>query len=335
MSTNFEIFDENEINMVDDATYASSTQRLNGVVPGIALSAIHNKLFRQTSVMAAALAQVMSDEGESISDSDYAGLIQSIQDVFIQTPQVILLPRGYIGGLNISNNASDANNDIDFSVGECIDSTNAENIVLASALTKRTDALWVVGDGQGGMDTGTKPANGTLHCFVIKRSDTGVVDALFSQSTTPTLPANYDYYRRVGSFTTSSSINVGFYQNGDNFSLKASAGLVNLDGLVSTTRYLATLPVPSGLKLNPQIAIASYNESSYSLIITDPDYTDSPAGSGRFSAVAYSETFAGFSFGSQIFTTNTSRQLGFRASKAVTGLVVDTWGWVDNRGRFN
>jgi hypothetical protein len=34
-------------------------------------------------------------------------------------------PRNHIDGFTLSNNATDANNDIDIAVGECADSTNA------------------------------------------------------------------------------------------------------------------------------------------------------------------------------------------------------------------
>ena len=109
------------------------------------------------------------------------------------------LPQNYITGLTLSNNATDATNDIDIAIGSARDSTNAADIVLASALVKRLDAAWAVGTNQGGLDTGSI-ANGTYHVWLIQRSDTGVEDVLFSTSATaPTMPANYDYKRRIGS----------------------------------------------------------------------------------------------------------------------------------------
>jgi len=47
-----------------------------------------------------------------------------------------LLPRGYIAGLQISNNGADDDQDIDIAVGECRDSTNAVDLVLAAGLQK-------------------------------------------------------------------------------------------------------------------------------------------------------------------------------------------------------
>jgi len=104
----------------------------------------------------------------------------------------------YITGLILSND-TDADNDINITAGLCRDSTNAEIIELASEITKRIDAGWSVGDDAGGLDTGAVAAATIYSVWLIKRSDTGVVDALFSLSmTAPTMPANYDYKRFIG-----------------------------------------------------------------------------------------------------------------------------------------
>lgn len=83
MSTNFLVFDVNETNIINDSEYNSSTARLNGVSSGLAQSALHNKVFRQASVMIAAIGEVLSNAGETVSDADYAGLVTSIADVFL------------------------------------------------------------------------------------------------------------------------------------------------------------------------------------------------------------------------------------------------------------
>ena len=82
MSSNFKIFDENASNIMSDSDYNADTQRLDGVVPGLASSALHNKLFRQTSVMATAIAEALSNAGYTIDDSDYAGIVAAIEATF-------------------------------------------------------------------------------------------------------------------------------------------------------------------------------------------------------------------------------------------------------------
>jgi hypothetical protein len=125
-------------------------------------------------------------------------------------------PRGHIFGLTLSNNATDATNDIDIAAGEAADASG-NLLVLASGITKRLDAAWAVGSGNGGLDTGSI-ANGTYHVWLIQRSDTGVVDVLLSKSaSSPTIPANYDSKRRIGSILRESTAIVAFRQTGDVF----------------------------------------------------------------------------------------------------------------------
>lgn len=138
----------------------------------------------------------ITGELSDLDTSDVSSLVAAINE--LASGSGIPFPRNHIAGLGISNNVSDVTNDIDIAVGEARDSTNAQNISLASALTKRLDAAWSVGTNQGGLDTGSI-ANAYYAVHVIKRPDTGVVDVLFSTSaTSPTLPANYTVFRRIG-----------------------------------------------------------------------------------------------------------------------------------------
>lgn len=84
-NSNFKVFAESvaALNVVSDAEYATDTQRINGVVPGLAPAALHNKLYKQATIMAAALAQVLVEQGQDALDSDYAGLVASIKKTFM------------------------------------------------------------------------------------------------------------------------------------------------------------------------------------------------------------------------------------------------------------
>ena len=124
--------------------------------------------------------------------------------------------RGQIGGLTLSTAGSSAT----FSVaaGSAVNSTNADYIALASTLSKTT-ATWAVGNGNGGLDTGTIAASTWYHAYVIKRVDTGVVDVLVSLSATaPTMPGSYTLFRRIGAMLTNGSSQwTKFVQTGDEF----------------------------------------------------------------------------------------------------------------------
>ena len=68
-TNNFKIFDENAANLMDDVTYESYAQRLNGVQTGVANSELHNKTLFQVSKMVYALAQLMNANGKDAKDS--------------------------------------------------------------------------------------------------------------------------------------------------------------------------------------------------------------------------------------------------------------------------
>lgn len=116
--------------------------------------------------------------------------------------------QGYSTGLALTTNATDATNDVDIAVGAAASDVSPYYLMqLTSALVKRIDASWAVGTNQGGLDTGAV-GNNTYYIWLIQRSDTGVVDVLFSLSATaPTMPTNYDRKRLLGFLTRASATN--------------------------------------------------------------------------------------------------------------------------------
>lgn len=79
---NFQIFDESMTDTMTDVDYQSDSQRTNGVIPGLANPLLHNKLYRQCSVMAYAIAQTIVARGYSADDSDPVSLVNAIQRTF-------------------------------------------------------------------------------------------------------------------------------------------------------------------------------------------------------------------------------------------------------------
>jgi hypothetical protein len=156
-----------------------------------------------------------------------------------------LLPRNYIGGLITSNDA-DTDHDVNIAAGECRDSTDAASLRLATEITKQLDAAWAVGDDAGGIDAGAVAADTLYAVWLIKRSDTGVVDALFSTSfTAPTMPANYDYKRLIGAVMTEGAANILPYtQSGDYFGYKNIITDVNDATIADNVFETGTLSVP-------------------------------------------------------------------------------------------
>ena len=79
---NFQIFDESMTDTMTDVDYQSDSQRTNGVIPGVADPLLHNKLYRQCSVMAYAIAQTIVARGYNADDSDPVALVNAIQRTF-------------------------------------------------------------------------------------------------------------------------------------------------------------------------------------------------------------------------------------------------------------
>src|SRR5262245_35023414 len=92
----------------------------------------------------------------------------------------LITPRGYIWGLKLSNNGTDALNDIDIAAGEAMAESHDEVMTLSGTITKQLDVAWAVGNNQGGLNTGSEAASTWYEVHLIKRTDTGVVDVMFT-----------------------------------------------------------------------------------------------------------------------------------------------------------
>lgn len=250
--------------------------------------------------------------------------------------------RGHIFGLTLSNNSADANNDIDIAPGEAASDDAAPVLLkLTSAITKRLDAAWAVGDGEGGLDTGTKANLTWYHLWLIRRSDTGVVDVLFSASaTSPTMPMSYDQKRRLGAVRTDGAGNLdAFSQMGDEFLWGNARTDVNANN-PGTAAVLRTLSVPPGIKVLARF-IASKESGGAGLsgdtYLSSPDQNDQEPDHalGRIHLGQNNSANTDVVQGEFLIRTNTSAQIRSRAlqSGAGTNFKVVTLGWFDARGR--
>ncbi len=189
------------------------------------------------------------------------GIINAAAHSFIP---VFNFSPGHIKG-TYANAAGDATNDIDISAGSALDSTDTYPMRW-SAMTKRLDADWAVGDGNGGRDTGSL-ANGEWYIHVIARSDTGVVDALFSTSpTAPTMPANYDHFRLYGWFRRSGGSITAFktYElpgGGIDFQWNSKPTDLSLSGQTFTTRRTDAISAPTGFSTIAHVVVAMTHAS--------------------------------------------------------------------------
>lgn len=249
------------------------------------------------------------------------------------------LSRSFLAGLSLSNNATDLNNDIDIGAGECRDKADTADLLLGAVLTKQLDAAWASGNNQGGLDTGTKAGNTWYHIHLIKRTDSGCVDALFSTSaTSPALPSNYTKSRRIGSIRTDGSANIrAFVQDDDYFRLKAAVLDVDVTN-PGTTAVLRTLTVPTGINVFAIINVRN-NAGAVGvdgeLYISDPEVNDEAPSQSAAPLATIGEGGSQRDYAQVVIRTNTSGQIRTRrlASDGNSTIHIATLGWYDRRGR--
>jgi hypothetical protein len=250
------------------------------------------------------------------------------------------ISRGDLWGMTLSNNGSDATNDIDVAAGSCAsdDATDANRVLLApGALTKQLDAVWAAGNAAGGRISSESLVNGTWHVYAFRRSG-GSDDICFSQSLTPTLPDSGTNKRRIGSILRESAAIVGFVQTGRLFMRKTGVQDVAATnpGTAAVTR---TLSVPTGIAVDALINSNCVNVGSNSLVWLSPLSINDQAPSGTvapgYTYFGSNTSTANWGIGGIVVTTNTSGQIRSRisVSDANTVLYINTIGWVDSLGK--
>ena len=111
--------------------------------------------------------------------------------------------------ITIANNATDANNDIDFSAGNALLNDGSGQLILLSAITKRLDASWSAGTNNGGLFSGTKANSTWYYAFAILNTSTGAVDAGFdSSSSGANVPSGWKISKLINCFKTSGAGNI-------------------------------------------------------------------------------------------------------------------------------
>ncbi len=259
----------------------------------------------------------------------YSGTLGLVSDI-----------RGQIYGLTLSNNVTDATNDIDIAAGSAVDNNGAVSMLLASGLTKQLDAVWAVGNNAGMRASGAAIANTTYHIFLIRRPDTGVVDiAADTSATGANIAANtnaaYTQIRRIGSILRAAGTIRAFRQVGKFFRLTTSVLEVSETSVQALSAVTLT-SVPSGIRVKPrlQVGLEQTGGASSGIIayLTDGDSVVA----GSIISVLAINNGPNVSFGrtlNETFITNTSAQIG-RNTLAVgspTGPVFTlvNFGWED------
>ena len=251
------------------------------------------------------------------------------------------LPRGYLSGLTLSNNTSDSEHDIDIAVGEARDTADGVDLTISSTFTKKIDATWASGSGNGGMASGVSLSADTWYHVYLVELDAGGTDAGFD---TATNAANLvatsgvaSAYRRIGSVLTDSSSNIlGFTQFEDEFIFDTQITNVNGVGL-GTSRVLQTVTTPTGFEVRAILGLlgrVAGSNSSVSITLTHPNVTDATPGSNNLNNAGEnsSNNNGTWASGTHIVRTDTASRVAFRQDFNST-VYINTNGYLDPRGR--
>lgn len=249
---------------------------------------------------------------------------------FLNVPKI----SDFVSGLILSNNVSDANNDIDIGLGRA---RREDNIVVnTTVLTKRLDASWAQGTNQGGLDTGSKANSTTYHIHAIRHDSTGAFDTLFSTSvTSPTMPDGWTRIQRIGSVITDGSGNIRpFIQTGNVFRFNVNGGIVNYSAAGNRTKIFIQVTVPDGLRVEAifEPTLLSKAASVGTMFIHDGENANLTVGITAGSLHAGGDAIVSYNSVQIRQYTNTSRQVYLTLTSGVntsTPSTLATIGWND------
>jgi len=253
----------------------------------------------------------------------------------------LFLPN-YLTGLAIANVASgDTLHDLTVSPGMATDNGNAVLMRLASAITKQLDNPWVVGDGVGGMDVGGAAAQiaaAWYHVYLIRRPDTGVVDACFSIGNNgpvfgANIPAAYTQYRRLGAVKTDGSKNLTkFYQYNDYFFPQSETG--EYSGTIPYASFLITC---AGL---PTLLVPPIGIFHMAALANSGETTTMGLGDPRFPACGATNVYQGNLSGGLVYGSSeilarvdSSARVRAQCFNGDRYGIVYSHGWIDNRDK--
>lgn len=251
----------------------------------------------------------------------------------------MVMPRGWIDGLILSNNGADQNNDIDIAPGASRDVNDDFDMVLDSTFTKRLDAAWAVGSNSGGLFTGAKAADTWYHFFLIRKDSDSTLDAGFDTSVSASnIPAGYTAFRRLGCIRTDVSSNILQFEQRSDWFMWLNPILDFSDLTIPITKLTIALDyVPTGITTRARVGgfIKSTIGTAISVAVFS---TSATAGTGQVTGVitgTANDSDGGFDF---ICPTDTSAQIAAQVTNGVSTpvLKMDAFyvsSWEDHRGR--
>lgn len=279
----------------------------------------------------------------AIGETGWGALVDTNFDT-IDANLVNGLPRAYLAGLKTSLSGGSPSTIVAVTAGDAQDAGNAGAIRLVAALSKNINATWLVGSGNGGLATAlVYTANTTYHLFLIKRTDTGVVDAYFDTSTSAAnIPAPYTLFRRISSHIANvSKLLIPWVQDGDRFMWQSvpTTGLDLNSTNPGTNAGTVTFLVPIGINVQAIFHVQGIRGTGVDPMCYFSDFDTADLAPGTTAPPLSNFSLDGaaataLTCGMLTVRTNLAAQIRFRlnASAADTILRACAVGYNDSRG---
>ena len=239
---------------------------------------------------------------------------------------------------------TDTDHDIDFAAGR-VPNEDGDLLIIAGALTKRADATFATGTGNGGMADGESlPTSGTVHCFVLSNADASGTDFGFDTDVaavnlladSAVVAAGLDEFKRIGSLRTDSSANfIGFTQYGNKFMHDDKKEDI-VDLFLTSSSGLSSLTVPSDIKVKAHVYLSLVAAGTGTVewaIVHSPDELDVALTLNNAGNLVARQPTSGVAIIAQHETeivTDTSGRVRHRGKTSVNAfLYIHTLGYVD------
>lgn len=175
-------------------------------------------------------------------------------------------------GFGFSMNVANPTTHIDIAAGMCRDSLNLLTIETTSSMTKRINANWAAGTGNGFLDTGVV-GNGVHYIHAIFNPATEASDFIASTSlTAPVLPSGWAARRLLGAFVNNIAGIYPFVQEGEWHWYKTRVASVS-NAANTTAANLRSLLVPNGAKCEVEVYLQASATTAVPgwVVVRDPD----------------------------------------------------------------
>jgi hypothetical protein len=272
----------------------------------------------------------LTEASYPLGDDDWHYVVQggnSRKAKHLQVKGALPLPTGYRSGFGLSNNASDATNDIDIALGAARGDADALDLRMAATCVKQIDVTFAeyssIGTPSGGRASADNLTGAKwFRVFMIGGSGKNT-QPFFATSATPTLPTGFTGKRLIGFIYWTGSAIRGFKQAGDIVELNETAADYN-SSVGSGSRTLISLTSPPW-EVEVKVQVSTNDTDGDNCFFSSPLTPDEVA--SVLTNAQITANTAGNRISQELpIVTNSSGQIGARGTGSIS-IRVNTRGW--------